>query len=126
MAFKVRNRDPDRWRYDAAGNVVMKALKGCHGPFCHEYDHIIPFSKGGETTVRNCQILQTYANKIKSNRIILDQRELNSISLKANITDFDVDFLEEAIYGNIKKEYWIKYRNWFLIYLIIEYFYMIY
>lgn len=83
----------------------MKALKGCHGPLCHEYDHIIPFSKGGETTVRNCQILQTYANKLKGNKIINDQKELSGISLKAKVTEYHMDMMEEAVYGNIKKEF---------------------
>jgi len=105
LASKIRGRDPERWRIDTAGNVVMKALKGCHGPLCHEYDHIIPYSKGGETSVRNCQILQTYANKLKGNKIIYDQRDLSNLSLRANITEYHMDMMEEAIYGNIKKEY---------------------
>jgi hypothetical protein len=29
-------------------------LRGCHGSLCHEYDHIVPFSKGGKTEVSNC------------------------------------------------------------------------
>lgn len=47
-------RHPDRWRLDALGNPVLKVLKGCEGPFCHEYDHIIPYSKGGKTELYNC------------------------------------------------------------------------
>ena len=53
----IKGRDPDRWRFDPIGNPVLKALRGCHGALCHEYDHIVPFSKGGKTTVENCQIL---------------------------------------------------------------------
>jgi hypothetical protein len=34
-----------------------------------EYDHIIPFSKGGANTVRNIQILCSKCNKKKSNKI---------------------------------------------------------
>ena len=55
-------RDPERWRLDAYGVPVMNALRGCMGLFCHEYDHIIPYSKGGETKIGNCQILQTKLN----------------------------------------------------------------
>ena len=50
----ITGRDPDRWRFDPIGNPVLKALRGCHGALCHEYDHIVPFSKGGKTTVANC------------------------------------------------------------------------
>jgi len=47
-------RDPSRWRLDAVGNPVARALTSCMSPLCHEYDHIIPFSKGGKTEVSNC------------------------------------------------------------------------
>lgn len=63
----VPGRDPERWRLDAAGNVVAYRLRGCEGCLCHEYDHIVPFSKGGRTEVSNCQILQTRANRYKGN-----------------------------------------------------------
>ena len=53
----IPGRDPTRWRLDAVGNPVMYILRGCHGSLCHEYDHIVPFSKGGKTEVANCQIL---------------------------------------------------------------------
>ncbi|KAK3042708.1 hypothetical protein RJ639_000766 [Escallonia herrerae] len=35
---------------------------------CFEYDHIIPYSKGGESVAGNCQILQTRVNRYKSNQ----------------------------------------------------------
>lgn len=44
-AEKVRGRDPDRWRRDALGNIVFRKLVGCPGCLCHDYDHIVPFSK---------------------------------------------------------------------------------
>ena len=47
-------RNPDRWRIDPYGNPVLKHLKGCRGPLCHDYDHINPYSKGGKTNVENC------------------------------------------------------------------------
>ena len=103
MAYKVKGRDPERWRYDASGNIVMNHLKGCIGPLCHQYDHIIPYSKGGDTTIRNCQILQSYANNKKGNKILMNQNETRKNSIKTNLTDYDMDFLEEAIYGNIKR-----------------------
>ena len=56
-AATVPGRDPERWRYDAVGNPVLYTLRGCKGAICHEYDHIVPFSKGGKTVVSNCQIL---------------------------------------------------------------------
>ncbi|TYI51824.1 hypothetical protein E1A91_D12G203900v1 [Gossypium mustelinum] len=57
-AEKVKGRDPDRWRRDAVGNIVFRKLVGCPGCLCHDYDHIIPYSKGGKSTLENCQVLQ--------------------------------------------------------------------
>ncbi|WVZ10273.1 hypothetical protein V8G54_014803 [Vigna mungo] len=42
----VPGRHPERWRKDAAGNIVCKRFYNCIGCLCYEYDHIIPFSKG--------------------------------------------------------------------------------
>ena len=64
----ISNRDPNRWRLDALGNPVMKALRGLQGIFCHEYDHIFPYSLGGTSTLDNCQILQTNINRKKGNQ----------------------------------------------------------
>lgn len=44
-AEKVKGRDPDRWRRDAVGNIVFRKLVGCPGCLCHDYDHIVPYSK---------------------------------------------------------------------------------
>ncbi|KAA8542443.1 hypothetical protein F0562_023421 [Nyssa sinensis] len=57
-AEKIKGRDPDRWRRDALGNIVYRKLVGCPGCLCHDYDHIIPYSKGGKSTLENCQVLQ--------------------------------------------------------------------
>ncbi|XP_015059621.1 uncharacterized protein LOC107005522 [Solanum pennellii] len=57
-AEKVKGRDPDRWRRDPLGNTIFRKLVGCPGCLCHDYDHIIPYSKGGESTLENCQVLQ--------------------------------------------------------------------
>ena len=105
LANKVKNRDSNRWRYDAAGNIVLKPLNGCRGPICYEYDHIIPFSKSGETIVRNCQILQSYANNKKGNKFIVDTQKLKDISLKVNLSDYEMDFIEELIFGNVNYKY---------------------
>lgn len=102
-AKKIPERDPDRWRYDASGNAVVKALRGCQGPLCHEYDHIVPFSKGGGTTVRNCQILQTYTNRYKGNRVDMDEEKMKIKSIKMSMTQYDMDLIEESIYGNVNK-----------------------
>lgn len=45
-AETVPGRHPERWRKDAAGNIVCKRFCNCHGCLCFEYDHIIPYSKG--------------------------------------------------------------------------------
>lgn len=45
-AETVEGRHPERWRKDAAGNVVCKRFCNCQGCLCFEYDHIVPFSKG--------------------------------------------------------------------------------
>jgi HNH endonuclease len=58
-------RNPSRWRVDPVGNVVCNKLTTCEGCLCHEYDHIVPFSKGGLTSIENCQILQTRVNRFK-------------------------------------------------------------
>ncbi|RZR90940.1 hypothetical protein BHM03_00018951, partial [Ensete ventricosum] len=72
----VPGRHPERWRKDAAGNVVCKRFWHCQGCLCYEYDHIIPFSKCGESTAENCQILQTRVNRLKSDKQWVDKSEL--------------------------------------------------
>ncbi|PWZ58955.1 hypothetical protein Zm00014a_010392 [Zea mays] len=57
-AERVPGRDPERWRRDALGNIVFRKLVGCPGCLCHDYDHIVPYSKGGKSTLENCQVLQ--------------------------------------------------------------------
>ena len=51
LSKPIMGRDPIRWRYDPAGNPVLHQLRGCHGALCHEYDHIVPYAKGGKTIV---------------------------------------------------------------------------
>ncbi|XP_026381240.1 uncharacterized protein LOC113275878 isoform X2 [Papaver somniferum] len=80
-------RHPERWRKDAAGNIVCKRFCNCQGCLCFEYDHIIPFSKGGESTVENCQILQTRVNRYKSDNDKLEKSELEGFSCDIKFTD---------------------------------------
>ncbi|THG00386.1 hypothetical protein TEA_010605 [Camellia sinensis var. sinensis] len=49
-ADKVKGRDPDRWRRDNLGNILFRKLVGCPGCLCHDYDHIVPYSKQGVVT----------------------------------------------------------------------------
>lgn len=44
-AETVKGRDPARWRRDALGNVVFRKLVGCQGCLCHDFDHIVPYSR---------------------------------------------------------------------------------
>ncbi|CAI7753960.1 unnamed protein product [Closterium sp. NIES-53] len=57
-----------RWRVDAAGNTVGRRFNACMGCLCYEFDHIVPYSKGGPTSVENCQVLQTRVNRFKIKR----------------------------------------------------------
>lgn len=79
-------RHPDRWRLDAIGNPVFKFLKGCSGPLCHEYDHIIPFSKGGKTVSENCQVLQSAVNLYKSNKLDVTHEDLQNASVRVRFS----------------------------------------
>ncbi|XP_054805004.1 uncharacterized protein LOC129308052 isoform X2 [Prosopis cineraria] len=97
----VPGRHPDRWRKDAAGNILCKRLFNCQGCLCFEYDHIIPFSKGGESTADNCQILQTRVNRFKSNRDQVDQDWLKGYSCDINFSDKELDVIEMAVYGDV-------------------------
>lgn len=103
QASVIPDRDPNKWRYDAVGNPVLKALRGCNGPLCHEYDHILPHSKGGQSTINNCQILQTKVNRIKSNKIGMNNEELEKVSIKVNLSKEEMDFIEKVIYGDTVK-----------------------
>jgi len=95
-------RHPDRWRLDAVGNPVFKYLKGCSGPLCHEYDHIVPFSKGGKTVPENCQILQSSVNLFKSNKLDVTHVDLMNASPTYRFSKVELDGVELAAYGNIK------------------------
>ena len=108
----ISNRDPNRWRLDSLGNPVMKPLRGLQGIFCHEYDHIFPYSLGGTSTLDNCQILQTNINRKKGNQFysnteLMDFKQKIPDSLrKIGVNKIDnklLDIAEELVYGNINR-----------------------
>lgn len=122
----VPGRDPERWRYDAAGNIVSRRLTGCEGCLCHEYDHIIPFSQGGTTTVENCQILQSMylgssiakpddlptindktslarVNRLKGHRTDETFNLLRTFSCAYTFLEKDLDAIEVALYGDVRR-----------------------
>lgn len=97
----IPGRHPERWRKDAAGNVVCKRFCNCQGCLCFEYDHIVPFSKGGESTAGNCQILQTRVNRLKSGKDNVDPTQLKGYSCDVKFTDKELDIIEMAVYGDV-------------------------
>ena len=74
---KIEGRDSERWRYDAAGNPVLKAAT-FRADYALEYDHIIAFKKGGRSTEDNCQILHWEANCLKAAKVM----ELSELKLE--------------------------------------------
>ncbi|XP_019152339.1 PREDICTED: uncharacterized protein LOC109149140 isoform X2 [Ipomoea nil] len=89
-ADKVKGRDPDRWRRDALGNIVFRKLVGCPGCLCHDYDHIIPYSKAR-------------VNRSKGNRTEVSKAELIQKSSYCRVSGRDMDLLELTSYGNVKR-----------------------
>lgn len=72
------------------------------GAYCFEFDHIHPFSKGGETSVQNCQILTTKLNRFKSDATDVDFAVYKS-KMNNGSSYLEYDVIERAIYGDIKK-----------------------
>jgi len=103
-AETVPGRDPERWRKDAAGNIVCRALKNCMGCTCYDFDHIVPFSKGGETVVSNCQILQTRVNRLKGNRTDVDVDSMKRFSCATQFSEREMDLLEMGVFGNVNRD----------------------
>ncbi|EOY21885.1 hypothetical protein QUC31_007469 [Theobroma cacao] len=101
-AEKVKGRDPDRWRRDTVGNIVFRKLVGCPGCLCHDYDHIIPYSKGGKSTLENCQVLQATVNRSKGNRTELSRADLIQRSSYCRVSGRDMDLIELSAYGNVR------------------------
>ncbi|PKA50809.1 hypothetical protein AXF42_Ash021161 [Apostasia shenzhenica] len=99
----LKGRDPDRWRRDSLGNIVFRKLVGCPGCLCHDYDHIIPYSKGGKSTLENCQVLQAAVNRSKGNKTDISKSYLIQKSAYCRISGRDMDLLELSAYGNIRR-----------------------
>ncbi|KAG8388694.1 hypothetical protein BUALT_Bualt02G0152000 [Buddleja alternifolia] len=102
-AEKIKGRDPDRWRRDPLGNVIFRKLVGCPGCLCHDYDHIIPYSKGGKSTLENCQVLQATVNRSKGNRTEMSRSDLIQKSAYCRVSGRDMDLLELSAYGNVRR-----------------------
>lgn len=97
----VAGRHPDRWRKDPAGNIVCHKFTNCSGCLCHQYDHVRPFSRGGESDAGNCQILQSRVNLLKSDKQDLGKEDLEQYSCHLKFTDKELDIIEMAVYGNV-------------------------
>ncbi|CAL5362224.1 unnamed protein product [Camellia sinensis] len=102
-ADKVKGRDPDRWRRDNLGNILFRKLVGCPGCLCHDYDHIVPYSKGGKSTLENCQVLQATVNRSKGNRTEISKADLIQKSSYCRVAGRDMDLLELSAYGNVRR-----------------------
>ncbi|KAF5952527.1 hypothetical protein HYC85_010471 [Camellia sinensis] len=127
-ADKVKGRDPDRWRRDNLGNILFRKLVGCPGCLCHDYDHIVPYSKGGKSTLENCQVLQVWllfpcmiiafvwyqtkfeyilklatVNRSKGNRTEISKADLIQKSSYCRVSGRDMDLLELSAYGNVRR-----------------------
>ncbi|GAB2221082.1 hypothetical protein Droror1_Dr00012249 [Drosera rotundifolia] len=100
-AEKVKGRDPSRWRRDPFGNIVFRKLVGCPGCLCHEYDHIVPYSKGGQSTLENCQVLQASVNRAKGCRTDIPKVDLINKSSYCRVSGRDLDLIELSAYGNV-------------------------
>ncbi|KAI3876491.1 hypothetical protein MKX03_030308 [Papaver bracteatum] len=104
-AEKIKGRDPERWRRDPLGNIVFRKLVGCPGCLCHDYDHILPYSKGGQSTLDNCQVLQATVNRSKGNKIEseISRADLIQKSSYCRVAGHEMDLLELSAYGNVRR-----------------------
>ena len=81
LIYNNRDLDLPPSQGDVAGRVISQDVKDqvwrrdqgrcarCGGRHRLEYDHIIPFSKGGSSTYRNVQLLCEACNRQKSNAL---------------------------------------------------------
>mmetsp|Transcript_9024 Transcript_9024/g.39793 ORF Transcript_9024/g.39793 Transcript_9024/m.39793 type:complete len:149 (-) Transcript_9024:225-671(-) len=102
VAAPVPGRDPERWRLDRYNNPVCRRLRGCDGCLCHEFDHIQPHSKGGPSSLANCQLLQTRVNRRKGNQEIDDAR-MGELGCEIKFSERELDLVEMAVYGNVRR-----------------------
>lgn len=104
QAAVVKGRDQERWRRDALGNLVFRKLVGCQGCLCYNYDHVVPYSKGGKSSLENCQVLQTAANSAKGARTSVSTTELMQRSTYCRLSGRDMDMMELSAYGDVHHE----------------------
>jgi len=104
QAASVPGRDPTRWRLDNAGNVLFKKFIGCQGCLCYEFDHIVPYTKGGDTEVENCQILQTRVNRAKSDKTEFTQEHMRNASCRITYSERELDLIELSVFGNVNRK----------------------
>ncbi|XP_057519925.1 NAC domain-containing protein 92-like [Amaranthus tricolor] len=60
----------------------------------------VPTVAGGESTIDNCQILQTRVNRYKADKEI-DPNILRGYSCDLKFTDKELDIIEMAVYGDV-------------------------
>lgn len=59
----------------------------------------------------NCQILQTQVNRKKGSKTGLGIDELRGYSRRMRIANKDMDLIEEAIYGDVKRSEYYSYSQ---------------
>lgn len=82
---------------------MFRKLVGCPGCLCHDYDHIVPYSKGGKSTLENCQVLQATVNRSKGNRTDISRADLIQRSSYCRVSGRDMDLLELSAFGNVRR-----------------------
>ncbi|KAG6384463.1 hypothetical protein SASPL_155716 [Salvia splendens] len=83
-AEKIKGRDPDRWRRDSLGNILFRKLAGCPGCLCHDYDHIVPYSKVVLGWEKHLRKLPSFAGKLLLITANIAYLEMNTMQLSTD------------------------------------------